>query len=230
MVLWLGMIWKSIKFGVSYRRLKEKKEQAEADLFSASQKLNGIQIKIEKLRNEMVLEEEQRRKENPELSLENEQETLVRRQEALGYRIDRLKRNYEETEAELHIVLREEFENERDKKRYRKLTIAGIIILVAMAVIQGLDVTIFSTVASRVILLLIPWCIIIPYSIGWLSKAMNTFWGEELWINQFVFREIHDYSIAGRIRKCQENMKQLENNIAVLEKEKENITKKLQAF
>lgn len=227
-LLWLGMIWKSMKFGISYRRLREKKEQTEADLFCTGQKLNSIQIKIDNLKREIELEEEQRKKENFPISEEIQQEILVCKQEALGYRIGRLKKDYDETETELHRVLKEEFQNELDKKRYGKLTIVGVVILIILAVIQGLDVTIFSTVASRVVLLLMPWCIIIPYSIGWLSKAMNTFWGEKLWINRFVFREMYNYSIAGRIQQCRENMKQTKDNIAVLEKEKEKITKELQ--
>lgn len=229
-ILWLGMIWRTIKFGVSYKRLREKKDQTEADLFCASQKLNSIQIKIDNLKKEIGLEEEQRKKENDPISKEEQEEALVCKQEALGYRIERLKKDYNETETELHRVLKEEFQNELDKKRYRKLTIAGVIILLILAVIQGLDVTIFSTVASRVVILLMPWCIIIPYSIGWLSKAMNTFWGEKLWINQFIFREMHDYSIAGRIRQCRENMSQIKENIAILEKEKEIVTEKQQVL
>lgn len=229
-LLWLGMIWKSIKFGLSYRSLRKKKEQMEANLVCASQKLNSIQIKIDSLKREIGLEEEQRKKENPQISKEEQQEALVRKQETLGYRIDRLKRNYNETEAELHTVLKEEFQNELDKKRYGRLTIAGVVILVILAAIQRLDVTIFSTVASRVIILFMPWCIIIPYSIGWLSKVMNTFWGEKLWINKFIFWEIHNYSIAGRIRNCRESMKQLKENIAILEKEKEEIIERLQVL
>ncbi|MDE7424955.1 MAG: hypothetical protein K2N51_14910 [Lachnospiraceae bacterium] len=229
-ILWLGMIWKSIKFGISYRKLKEKKEQTEADLFCAGQKLNNIQIKIDNLKGEIELEEEQKTKKNTQISEENQQDALVCKQEALGYRIGRLKKDYDEAKTELHRVMKEEFQNELDKKRYGKLTIAGVVILIILAVIQSLDVTIFSTVASRVVILLMPWCIIIPYSIGWLSKAMNTFWGEKLWINQFVFREMYNYSIAGRIQQCRENMKQTKEDIAVLEKEKEEVIKELQLF
>lgn len=229
-ILWLGMIWKTIKFGVSYKRLRKKKDQTEADLFCASQKLNSIQIKIDSLKEEIGLEEEQRKKENIPISQEEQEEALVCKKEALEYRIDRLKKDYKEMETELHRLLKDEFENEWEKKRYGKLTIAGVVILLILAVIQGLDVTIFSTVASRVVILLMPWCIIIPYSIGWLSKAMNTFWGEKLWINQFIFREMHDYSIAGRIHQCRENMRQIKENIAILEKEKEKVTDEQKAF
>lgn len=176
-ILWLGMIWKTIKFGVSYKRLRKKKDQTEADLFCASQKLNSIQIKIDSLKEEIGLEEEQRKKENIPISQEEQEEALVCKKEALEYRIDRLKKDYKEMETELHRLLKDEFENEREKKRYGKLTITGVIILMILVIIQAMDITIFSTVASRVTILLMPWCIIIPYSIGWLSKAMNTFWG-----------------------------------------------------
>lgn len=221
LILWLGIIWKFIKYGFSYGKVRRKKEQTENDLISAGQRLNSIQIKMENLQKEIESEEEA-----VELDPIEVQETLVRKIRTLEYKINRLKRNYDETESEFHVLLKEEFENEQDKKRYARLTIAGVILLFILAVIQSFDIMAYYTIAARVIILLMPWCIIMPYSIGWLSKAMNTFWGEELWINRFVFKEIHDYSIAGRIRKSQENMKQIKEEIAVLEKEKQKLVTK----
>lgn len=229
-ILWLGMVWKTIKFGVSYKRLRKKKDQTEADLLSASQKLNSIQIKIDSLKEEIGLEEEQKKKENILISKEEQEEVLACKKDALEYRIDRLENDYKEMEAELYGLLKDEFQNELDKKRYGKFTIAGVVILMVLVMIQAMDITIFSTVASRVIILLMPWCIIMPCSIVWLSKAMNTFWGEKLWINQFIFREMHDYSIAERIRQCRESMDQIKQNIAILEKEKEKVIEEQQVL
>ena len=227
---WLGTIWKFIRFGFSLKKLQKKKEESEVELFSASQKLNNLQLQIENLKTELAVEEKEKRKEEPELTEADEQENLLRKKETLDYRIDRLEKTYHETEAELHRMLKEEFENEREKKRYGKLTIAGLVLAVFLLFLQAMDIMIFTTVASRVIIMLMPWCILIPYSIAWLSKAMNTFWGEKLWINQFIFKEIHEYSLAERIRKNREELRQLKENIAELKKQKEEIADKLAAF
>lgn len=218
-ILWLGMCFQYIKYIASYKTLREKKEQTELDLFSASQKLNSIQLKMSKLREEnSSMETSAQREKVEEQPLERIEPDRTMEEDTCGqqvsrYRVDRLRRSYDETESELHNLLKEQFENDREKKRYRKLTIAGVVILLLFAVLQALDFSIFSTVFARVMVLVMPWCMIIPYSIGWLSKAMNNFWGEELWINRFIFREMHNYSIAEKIRTCQEKMEQLKKDI-----------------
>lgn len=238
--LWLGIMWKTLRYGVFFRKRQRKAREAENTLFAVSQKLNMCQIKIDTLKEEIDREDEAKAKEmssmtegewkqadiqehQEQLGLQIIKEDIKYKKKGIGDRIHRLEKEKKEEENRLENLLRKEYKNEKERKRYGCLALISAGLVAILGFFQTLNIDIFMTTLARSLLLLLPFVLVIPYSIAWLAKSMNTFWGEELFICKFIFREIYESSLTVQIKNSRENLQKLSDELKKQEQELEGL-------
>ena len=182
-----------------YYHLKKKKMQTEQAVLEAGKQLSKINLQVDTLREEIVYEEKQEDiKENPETTEVVERENQNRLKEMLLLQEARKEKAYKELLRDLENIQLEEMKNEKWMKIYGVQTILSIALLALLIILRTISIHIFPKVFTEVIILFMPWVAIFPSSIMWLSKYLNRFWGEDLWINRVLFSGIHEYSISAR--------------------------------
>lgn len=197
-----------------YYHLKKKKMQTEQAVLEAGKQLSKINLQVDTLREEIVYEEKQEDiKENPETTEVVESENQNRLKEMLLLQEARKEKAHKELLRDLENIQLEEMKNEKWMKIYGVQTILSIALLALLIILRTISIHIFPKVFTEVIILFMPWVAIFPSSIMWLSKYLNRFWGEDLWINRVLFSGIHEYSISARKNQILVEIERLEKEL-----------------
>lgn len=225
-ILAFGAFYKA-RFGMSYFKLKEQKEEQEAKLLIATKKLNKLTLQKEQLEEELVLEKKEQKVE-PEFS-EKWEKSIQREQiqckiEMFQYKKEREEKEQHAAQLDLQNLMKEEEKLRRQKKEHGVCLLIGIIgWIIGFALWTSMNETI--NLIGRAFIILFPLFVIFPSLFLWLSKYITLSVGEDLWLNRVLFKEMYEYSFQKRQEKLRKEIKEHNQQIEEIEIEQKQLEK-----
>ena len=230
-ILAFGAFYKA-KFGMSYFKMKEQKEEREEKLLIVTQKLNKLTLQKEQLEEEIALETKEQEVEQ-EFSQRWEEsvqrENIQCKIEMLQYKKEREEKEYRAAQLELQNVMKEEEKVRQQKKKHTFHLWIGIVGLI-IGFVMWTSANLTISLIGKTSIILFTMLVILPSLFLWLSKHITLSVGEELWLNRVLFKEMYEYSYPKRQEKLQreiethnQNMKEIEKEQKQLEEEKRKL-------
>ena len=230
-ILAFGAFYKA-KFGMSYFKMKEQKEEKEAKLLIVSQKLNKLNLQKEQLEEEISLEkkeieEEQNFSEKWEKSVQRE--NIQCKIEMLQYKREREKKEYHAAQLELQNLIKEEEKVRWQKKKHTFHLIIGMIGMIAGFVMWASS-NLTANLIGEIFIIMFTMLVILPSLFLWFSKQITLSVGEDLWLNRVLFKEMYEYSFPKRQERLQKEIKGHNQQIAEIERELKELEEEKQKF
>lgn len=213
-------------FGINYHKLKKQKLESDNILTEISQKLNKVLIQKEQLEEALAQEEASIEEatsvgetiENTELERRIQEDMLQCKIERIEYTIQREKKEYKEIVREQEEILKEEKKVKQKKKKYGILSGMGMGAELISVFLWSSSILFLQTL-GKVLLVVIPFLWIVPAVFCWFSQYVYTFFGEDLWINKVLFKEMYSYSLPKRKEENQKKIQSYKEQFEQLEKE-----------
>lgn len=219
-ILAFGAFYKA-KFGMSYFKMKEQKEEKEAKLLIVSQKLNKLTLQKEQLEEEIALEkkeieEEQKYSEKWEKSVQRE--NIQCKIEMLQYKREREKKEYHTAQIDLQNLMKEEEKVRWQKKKHIFHLLIGIIGFIA-GIVMWTSTNLTANLIGKFFIISFALFVILPSFFLWFSKQVTLSVGEDLWFNRVLFKEMYEYSFPKRQERLQKEIEGHNQQIAEIERE-----------